>query len=225
MYSDARNWKWMVPGVLFAALLLLTRLFAIAPYQFLRWTGMVTAIAAVVCAIASVGNLIDYRRAQSVEMIERKRNAMARTPLSVELEAARGVSPEVAKILINERHRVWMLKSGVKVEGITPHSVLYGAPDVTEYFLQYFLESSSEKVVMPKRLLSEGRKNRFDPWGVVDEYTMYDRLIALLARQGKVQRWSEFDSYEWVEPWTPELVAEDYGIEIKSAEAEEVSQS
>lgn len=212
MMSDTRNWKWMVPGACFGLAILITRYLLLSPTDWVRWIAIVPGFITAMCGLASIGNFIDYRLDQSTTILERKRNAMSRTPLSVELESARGVSPEVAKILINERHRVWMMKSGVKSEGITPHSVLFGAPDVTEYFLQYFLEGSTEKSVMPKRLLSEGRKNRFDPWGVVDEYTMHDRLIALLARQGKVQRWSEFDSYEWIEPWTPALVAEDFGL-------------
>lgn len=210
--NDARNWKWMVPGAFFGLAILFTRFLLLSPNESARWFSVVPGFITVMCGLATIGNFYDYRREQAVRMLERRQSAMSRTPLSVELDASRGVSPEVAKILINERHRVWMMKSGVKSEGITPHSVLFGAPDVTEYFLQYFLESSTEKMVMPKRLLSDGRKNRFDPWGVVDEYTMYDRLIALLARQGKVRRWSEFDSYEWVEPWTPALVAEDFGL-------------
>lgn len=210
--NDARNWKWMVPGAGFGLAILITRYLLLSPPEWVRWLAVVSGGIAAMCAIATVGNFIDYRREQFTRMFERRQNALSHTPLAAELEAARGVSPEVSKIIINERHRVWMLKSGVKAEGYLPHSVLFGAPAVTEYFLQYFLEGSTEKSVMPKRVLSEGRKNRFDPWGVVDEYTMYDRLIALLARQGKVQRWSEFDSYEWIEPWTPALVADDFGL-------------
>lgn len=211
--SDPRNWKWMVPGIIFSVLMLMTRYLLQSPTDWVRGMGIVPGVAAMICAIAAIGNFIDYRREHEVSVFERRRRAMAFSALANELEGARGVSPESVKVLVNERHRVWMLKSGVKVDGIMPHSVLYGAPDVTDFFLQYFLEGSTEKSVMPKRVLSEGRKNRFDPWGAVDEYTMYDRLIALLERQGKVRRWSEFDSYEWIEPWSPELVAEDFGLE------------
>ena len=208
--SDVRNWKWMLPGAGFALALLLTRYFTLSQYEWVRSYAIVTWIIALLCGIASIGNYVDYRHDKSMSIFERKQSAISRTQLSVELEMSRGVSPDVAKILINERRRVWMMKSGVKVDGIAPHSVLYGAPDVTEYFLEYFLKSSTDKSVMPKRLLSDKRKNRFDPWGVVSEYTMYDHLIELLKVQGKVQRWSEFDIYEWVFPWTPELIAEDY---------------
>jgi hypothetical protein len=214
--SEARNRNWMMPGLFAIAMLLITRVLATAPY-WLPWLGWISFGGAVMLALMAIFNLYDLRRNQDMWFLERRQNALAHTPLATQIEAARGVSPEVTKIIINEWRRVWMLKSGVGDSG--PHSVLFGAPDVTEYFLQYFLESSTDKSVMPKRLLSEGRKNRFDPWGVVDEYTMYDRLIALLAKQGKVQRWSEYDNYEWVEPWTPALVAVDYGLEWKESES------
>ena len=213
MYSDARNWKWMVPGGGFGLAMLLTRSFLLSPFEWVRWLGFLSGIVAAMCGIAAIGNFVDYRRSQAVTMLERKRRAMSLTPLSAEIEAGRGVHPDIVKLLINERHRVWMMKSGVQSEGYAPHSVLYGAPDVTEYFLQYFLESSTDVTIMPKRVLVQGRKNRFDPWGAVEEYVMWDHLVALLVKQGKVQQWSEYQQYEWVDPWTPALVAEDFGLE------------
>jgi hypothetical protein len=215
MMIDTKNSKWFMPAFLAVLFMLITRALLLAPW-WMPWLGWLSGAGAVYAAMTAFYNLYDLRRGQDVWLLERRQNALAHTPLAARLDSARGVSPEVVKILINEERRVWMLKSGVNEQG--PHSVLYGAPDVTEFFLQYFLEGSTDKSVMPKRVLSEGRKNRFDPWGVVDEYTMYDKLIALLAKQGKVRRWSEFDQWEWVEPWTPALVAEDYGIELRKEE-------
>lgn len=220
MFTEAKNWKWMVPAVGLGVFLLLTRALLLSSFEGMRWFGLVPGLAAVVCGLAAIGNYIDYRRAQSLDVLERRKNALTQSQLSVELAAARGVHPEAVKTLINERHRVWMLKAGHVVEDATPHSVLYGAPEVTEFFLLYFLQHSSDVTVMPKRSLVDGRKNRFDPWGAVTEYVMYDKLISLLERQGKIQRWNEFSAYEWVDPWTPKLVAEDYGLEWEEAEEE-----
>lgn len=211
MLIDTRNSKWFVPAFLAVFFMLITRALWLAPW-WLPWLGWLSGAGAIYAVLTAVFNLIDLRRNQDMWFLERRQNALAHTPLVARIEASRGVNPEVVKIHVNEDRRVWMLKSGIDEHG--PHSVLYGAPDVTEYFLVYFLESSTEKSVMPKRVLSEGRKNRFDPWGVVDEYTMYDKLITLLVKQGKVRRWSEFDQWEWVEPWTPALVAADYGVEL-----------
>ena len=221
--SGARNWKWMVPGALFGLFLLITRSLLTSNIEWMRWLALVPGMVMAICAVATIGNFHDYRREQSITFLERQRNALSRTALTERITAARGVNPEIVKILINEERRVWMLKSGVSSDG--PHSVLYGAPDVTDFFLQYFLEGSTDEVVMPKRVLVDGRKNRFDPWGVVDEYTMYDRLIELLAKQGKIQRWSEFNHWEWVEPWTPQLVADDFGIEIRQEHEEDMNKN
>jgi hypothetical protein len=213
---DSRNSKWLIPSVWFCALLIAARWFLMLTFEAVRWLGWFAVFMAAICAVLAISNFIDYRRNQTVYFLERRQNALAHTALGAQIEAGRGVSPEVTKIIINEWRRVWMMKSGIVDSG--PHSVLYGAPDVTDSFLLFFLESCTDKVVMPKRLLVEGRKNRFDPWGAVDEYTMYDKLIALLSKQGKVQRWSQFDGYEWVEPWTPDLAAVDFGIELSKVE-------
>jgi hypothetical protein len=210
----ARNWKWMVPGVGFSIALLITNALLLAPFAWVRDLSYVSAMVMVICAIGSFFNLIDYRRAQAIAMLERKQNALSRTSLSVELEAGRGVHPESVKIILNERHRVWALRNGDLNAGVRAYDVLYHAPEVTIYFLEYFLKGSTERSVMPKRMLVEGRKNRFDPYGVVDEYTMYDRLVKLLVDQQKLHKWTEFDAlYEWIHPWTPKLVAAEWGLE------------
>lgn len=215
---NARNWKWMVPGVGVGLFLMLTRWFLLSPFEWVRWNAALTGLVAAVCAIAAVGNLIDYRRMQAVEAIERKQNALSRTPLSAELEAARGVHPDSVKRIFNERHRVWALRNGSLEAGIRAYDVLYHAPEVTIHFLEYFLRSSTEHSIMPKRMLVQGRKNRFDPYGAVEEYVMYDRLVNLLASQGKLHKWSEFQIYEWVDPWTPQLVADEWGLELEVEE-------
>ena len=215
---NARNWKWMVPACVVPLAMLATAGMMQSPAEFVRWLALVPGFVMIVCAIAAIGNLRIYQRAQWLEFLERKQNAMSRTQLSVQLEAARGVHPDSVKIVFNEHHRVWALRNGNLEAGIRSYDVLYHAPEVTSYFLQYFLNGSTERSVMPKRLLVQGRKNRFDPHGVVDEYTMYDRLVRLLVQQGKLHKWNEFDLYEWVHPWTPQLVAQEWGLELEEVE-------
>lgn len=215
MYSNARNWKWMVPAGGFGFLLLLTRMFLASPHEWVRWMAFPLGMVTAVCAIASVANFVDYRRAQAVEMLERKKSAMVTSQLARELEAARGVSPKVVELLMNEHNRAWMLRGGLLKSSDLRLDVLYEAPDVTASFLLFVLQSSTNAMVMPKRLLVEGRKNRFDPHGAVTEYAMYDKLMMVLEKHGKVMRYSEFENHQWVEPWTPALVAEDYGFVLE----------
>lgn len=201
------NWKWMGPAIA-----------AFAMFSLSRWTmtalhastlGWSLAFAGLLCALWGIGNYWDRRMEHTVEMLERRQNALSHTPLSAEIEAARGVHPDVARMIVNERKRAWLLR------GQGRYDLLYGAPTVTDIFVKYFLENSSAWTVMPKRLLSEGRKNRFDPMGAVSEYQMYDDLVAMLAREGKAHRWSEFNLWEWVKPWNPQSVADDLRIEIE----------
>jgi len=166
-----------------------------------------------VAALTAIGDYYDYRMSRNVNWLERKQNAMAITPFAQEMESARGVHPDTAAMLINERHRVWMLKSGQASEGIPPHSVLFDAPQVTDIFLMHFLKHSNKKTILPKRMLVDGRKNRFDPLGQVTEYEMYDRLVELLERKGMIRKYNDFQIHEFIFPWDPQLVAEDYGLE------------
>lgn len=210
---EPRNWKWMAPGGLFGLFLMSANILLKSANEWVGWFGMVLGLVAVICGIAAIGNYYDYRRAVGVEMFERLQNAKARTPESAKLEAAKGLSPEVYKLMVAQNNRVWMMKSGVREKGIVPYSVLYGAPSVSEFFLRFVLEHSTQTSLMPKNKLVEGRKNRFDPWGAVSEYQMYDDLLLLLASQNKVIKYSDYSPYEWVSPWTPQLVAEDFGLE------------
>jgi hypothetical protein len=208
----------MVPAVCVPVFMLITAWLLESPAWWIRWMALVPGFGMVVCAIAAIGNLIIYQRVQWLEFFERKQNALTRTQLSVQLEATRGVHPDSVKVIFNEHHRVWALRNGDLASGIRAYDVLYHAPEVTIHFLKYFLQGSTERSVMPKRLLVQGRKNRFDPYGVVDEYTMYDRLMALLISQGKLHKWNEFDLYEWVHPWSPQLVAKEWGLDLEEEE-------
>ncbi len=207
----------MVPAVVFGLVLLSANIFLQSANEWVQWLGWVAVLSAGVCGVATIGNYYDYRRAVGVEMFERTQAAKARTPESAKLEAARGLSPEIYRMMVAQNNRVWMMRSGVREKGIVPYSVLYGAPSVTEFFLRYVLEGSTEKTMMAKNRLVDGRKNRFDPWGAVTEYQMYDDLIDLLASQNKVVKYSDYSPYEWIHPWTPETVAADFGLEWEVA--------
>lgn len=221
---DRKNWKWMVPAVCAVMLFIFSRGLMLTAIDALWWMGVICIVSGLVCGIASVGNFIDYRAGKNVEFLERRQRALAQSQLATELEAARSVHPDSVRMILSERHRVWRLKSGVRDSGIMPHDVLYGAPDVTSFFLIYFLQNSSDVTVMPQHgFLVEGRKNRFDPFGAVDEYKMYKDLVALLERMGMIRKWSEFQPFEWVEPWNPALCAAEFGLEFgEQKEAQQV---
>lgn len=211
---EARNWKWMVPAVAAVVCFLLARpLLGVAKLDL--WMGWPLVFVGLIFGLAAVGNFVDYRRWSALRMLERRQMAVSQTPLSAELEAAKNVHPEVARMLINERKRAWMLR------GQGRYDVLFGAPTVTDIFVRYVLQNSSVSTVMPKRLLVDGRRNRFDPLGAVSEYEMYDDFVKLLVGEGKVHRWSEFSPWEWTPPWTPESVAEDFRLVLEDEQEDE----
>ena len=222
MDNYPKNWKWMVPGAFFPLFMLLTRSMFQSAREWVQWGGFVPGFIALLCAVAAVANFFIYLRDQNTSFIERKYYVLSQTSTAVELKNAQHVHPEVARMIFNERSRIWALKAGDPDVGIEPHSVLFDAQNVTDSFFIYFLKNSSNTRVMPQHgKLVEGRKKVFDPYGKVDEYTMYKDVINLLARKRIIVQWSEFGAWEWAHPWGPGLVAANWGFSLDEDEEAE----
>ena len=222
MDNYPKNWKWMVPGAFFPLFMLLTRSMFQSAREWVQWGGFVPGFIALLCAVAAVSNFFIYLRDQNTSFIERKYYVLSQTSTAIELKNAQHVHPEVARMIFNERSRIWALKAGDPDVGIEPHSVLFDAQNVTDSFFIYFLKNSSNIRVMPQHgKLVEGRKKVFDPYGKVDEYTMYRDVINLLARKHIIVQWSEFGAWEWAHPWGPGLVAANWGFSLEEDEKAE----
>lgn len=222
MDNYPKNWKWMVPGAFFPLFMLLTRSMFQSAREWVQWGGFVPGFIALLCAVAAVSNFFIYLRDQNTSFIERKYYVLSQTSTAIELKNAQHVHPEVARMIFNERSRIWALKAGDPDVGIDPHSVLFDAQNVTDSFFIYFLKNSSNTRVMPQHgKLVEGRKKVFDPYGKVDEYTMYKDVINLLARKRIIVQWSEFGAWEWAHPWGPALVAANWGFSLEEDEEAE----
>lgn len=213
MNAELKWWSWILPGLGVGLLFALILLLGNGAGEASRYCAGGLVVMMFVLVVQTISGYRAFYREIHVDQLERMRRAESITPLSTRLESARGVAPEVVKLFMAEQNRVWALRHGNQAAGMVPHSVLYHAPNVTDIFVKYFLESSSDVAVMPKRVLVEGRKNRFDPWGAVDEYRMYDEFVGLLASQGRIIRYGESDAYVWAPPWTRKMVAEDFALE------------
>lgn len=222
MSYELKPWSWLVPAVFVGLLFGLVLWLGTLPMPEVQYCAGGLVVVMLVLVVQAVSGYRAYFREIHVEQMERLKRAESLTALSMKLESARGVHPDVVKAFMSEENRVWALRHGNRALKMIPHSVLYRAPEVTDLFVDYFIKSSSDLALMPKRLLVEGRKNRFDPWGLVDEYTMYDRLVALLASEGKIIKYSEFEGYTWAPPWTRKMVAEDFAL-VWEEEGEEKS--
>lgn len=171
----------------------------------------------------TLGALLDgwmQFREQDVWVLQKRQEALSMTATGYTLRAAQGVHPEVIEQLFRDRARRWGLVSGTKSKDRNPYSVLIARPVVTDRFLVHFLRMSNQKTSMAKRLLSDGDK-RYDPAGIVTAYEMYDALQSLLEQEMKVTRpFGDNRPGYWLNDWTPETVAMDFGIRMDDYEYE-----
>ncbi len=159
-------------------------------------------------------------RETAVFELQGRQRALSMTTMSVTLEAARGVHPEVLAMVLGERARRWGLISGTKSKDKSPYSVLQARPNVTDRFVAHFLKMSNKTSYMPKRLLSDG-DTRFDPLGVVTAYEMYDAFESLLFEELKATRpFGQNKPGYWLAGWDPDTVAMDFGIDLNQYEYE-----
>jgi hypothetical protein len=157
-------------------------------------------------------------RERATDIFQARQRALAITSMGQLLEAAKGVHPEVLNQLFRDRARRWGLVSGTKSRDKSPYSVLIARPQVTDRFLAHVLKVSNETTIMSKRMLSDGDK-RFDPQGIVTAYEMYDALHSLLEAEMKLTRpYGPNKPGYWLNDWTPESVAADFGLNLDDYE-------
>ena len=74
-------------------------------------------------------------REVAVFELQGRQKALSMTTMSVTLEAAQSVHPEVLAMVLGERARRWGLISGTKSKDKSPYSVLQARPNVTDRFV------------------------------------------------------------------------------------------
>jgi hypothetical protein len=204
----------MVGGWLYLFWLLI-----LSPDEWVRGLAWVVLFFAVVSMIAATANYIVYFRHWQMEDYASHQAALSVTADSLMLEKAAGVHPETLRLLLGERSRAWMRRAGSEVPDREPYAVMYACPQVTEYFVRYFLINSSETKAMTVRgFLVEGRKKKFDPMGETDEYTMYHLFESVLIQNRMLTKPYNGTPGLWIPPWGPAEVAADLGIGLEEEE-------
>jgi len=216
--NEPRMWKWMVPSAGVFGLFTLSMTVAALSAQFPVFIQLGCQVGLfglmVICAAAGISGYRQYFHRQEAETLEIRQQALAITADSLLLEKAQGIHPQTLQILLAERNRVWMVVSGTVSPDNKPYTVLKAAPQVTDKFIEFFLDNSTSEQAMPKRMLVEGRKNMFDPSGQVDEYTMYDLFEQVLIQERKLTKpYGNIKPGMWIPPWSPVSVALDLGWE------------
>jgi len=201
--------SWMVYAVFFCALIAFNLwlgdqssefvycLYALWPLTFIAGWGMVR-------------NYRDYFKQRDIDMFSQHQAALAISPREKELEAAKGVHPETYKLLLGERDRVWRFIAGTKSPTGRPYAVLYADPDVTDSFVSYFLQMSTQENCMSKRDTSD-KDFSFDPRGTVSARVMYDKFVHVLYQETKCTTPFLDAPPLWLVGWGPETVAADLG--------------
>ncbi len=212
MDSGPRNWKWMVPGFFIVPAMLAFAWLLGSEFAWVRQAALVFLFAAALLALATIWNFIRYVVTWWNEEKIMLMHAANETADVLALRAANGVHPETLKMMHADRRRATRLISGTLAIDEQPYAVLNADPGITDYFVAYFLYHSTEKKVMSKHQLVDGRKKVFDPSGELTEYEMYDRLINHMVRMKMITRQAANDSSYWMNEWSPKAAAADLGI-------------
>lgn len=222
MFDRPRNWKWMVPAGAVAPLL----------WWWHDWdssggiwhdAAVVPLLLTIICGLAALMNLVLYVYHYFTEMYSEIRETQNRTPEVRMFEAAKSIHPDAIKALLVHRRTIWRIKY-VPLKDLVDW-ILDDAEIVHAGFVDFVLEHSSEKAIMPKRMLSEGSR-AFDPEQIVSDYEQYDALILLLQNKLMITTAYGNQAPQWLPPWTPTTVRHRFGLdETVGAEPEEMSEA
>lgn len=229
MYSEPRNWKWMVPAagvaVVPAAGWWMLQLMGEWGGVTVKCLAALTIPVALILLVQAASMYRAYYRSLAVSDLERQQTALSITAESVKLDAAKSVHPQTLELLLRDQARRWGLISATRSNSRKPYAVLFARPRVTEAFFVHFLKMSNGVTYMPISMLSEGDKS-WDPDGRVSAREMYEDVESLLHEEGKATRpMGKYKPGYWVAGWTPEKVAMDFKIDLEEWDYDNEEQS
>lgn len=218
--NNPRVWKFMVPGVA-AAVLLMLQMWVWANGK--PWMQSYCAYATVpVMVLLAVQCLVMfwayYLRMFNDEFIAR-RQAMSQTAETRLFEMARLMHPDTVKLLLMHRKTKWRIKEA-RVNELVDW-VLDADPRIRYELVEYVLVNSSAYAMMPLGRLSD-KSFQFDPDRLINDYDQYRAFHKLLMNRMMVTDALGNQAGQWIEPWNPELVARQFGIALTVEENEEL---
>ena len=210
--NNPRVWKFMVPGVGAAAVLMLQMWIGGSGKPWMQLycayaTVPVMILLAVQCVVMFWAY---YARIFNDEFVERRR-ALSTTAETKLFEMARMMHPETVKLLLMHRKTKWRIKEA-KVNELVDW-VLDADPRIRFEFVEYVLVNSNDYAMMPMGNLSD-KSFKFDPDRLVNDYDQYRAFHKLLMNRMMVTDALGNQAGQWIEPWNPELVARQFGIAL-----------
>jgi len=213
MEGEARNWKWMVPGLLVPLLFVLQMWIndyaGRAGLPFLLWCGCFTVPAMFIFAVqAAAGFRAYYRRLETDDLVARQR-ALNTTQATQIAEALRSLHPEAVRVLNRFGVRTqWQVKIDAERGG--RDWILLGT-NVHFGFIEYVLDNSTTSALFPMNQFSEGSR-QWDPDGLIEDREQYREFEGWLVSRLMVTRPYGNRVAQFLNPWTPELVKEVMGL-------------
>lgn len=207
MWTEYRNWKWMVPALLIAPCLVLWE--KAVEWGWGDWSVTFLA-AAVIFLIAMLVNGWVYVAHHWADVFSDIQSAQNATPEVRMFEAAKGMHPDAVNWLLLHRRSIWRIKY-VPLKDVVDW-IFDELPTVHAGFVDFVLDHSSFTSVMSKGLLSDGSK-QFDPEELVADRQQYDELITYMQMKLMCTKASGSSAPKWLPPWNPELVRHRFGLD------------
>ena len=218
--NNPRVWKFMLPGVGAAAVLMLQMWIWgngkpwMQEYCFYATVPVMILLAAQCLAMFWAY----YLRIFNDEFVERRR-ALSTTAETKLFEMARMMHPETVKLLLMHRKTKWRIKEA-KVNELVDW-VLDADPRIRFEFVEYVLVNSNQYAMMPMGRLSD-KSFQFDPDRLINDYEQYRAFHKLLMNRMMVTDALGNQAGQWIEPWNPELVARQFGIALVEDDSEQL---
>lgn len=225
MINEPRIYKWLSPAAGMVCLvplaLWINMLADRNGWAWLMWCNCAVVGLIPLLGIQAWAGFIAYYRRLEVNDYADKRSALTTTAETRLFEYARTMHPETVKLLLMHRRTKWRIKETALNDLVD--WVLDADPRIRYEFVEYVLENSNQYAMMPMNgYLSDGA-HEFDPDKLITDYEQYRGLHKILLNRAIVTEAFGNQPGQWIEPWTPELVARQFGIALKvDDEKEEV---
>lgn len=220
MFTEHRNWKWMVPA-------------AGIPLMIIIWNWMMEAelgdwgiLPLFIAGILVVAALINgwlYVQSHAAVIYAEFQLARNSTPEVRMFEAARGMHPDAVQALLIHRRAIWRIKY-LPFKDVADW-ILDEAPSVHAGFIDFILDHSNSVSVMSQHgILSQGSK-QFDPEGLVEDRQQYEDFILLMQQKLMCTEALGNQPPKWIPPWNPDLVRHRFGLDGDQYVVEEQSEA
>jgi len=219
MNDGPRAWKWMVPGVGIGGVLVMQLWINEYGSPWMAYCIYGTIPVMLILTAQSVAMFWAYYSELFTDQFVARRRAIATTAETQLFEMARLMHPETVRLLLTHRKTKWRIKEAKLNELVD--WVLDADPRIRVEFVEYVLGNSTQYAMMPMNGYLSDKAYTFNPDKLVTDYDQYRAFHKLLINRAMATDSLGSQPGQWIEPWTPELVARQFGIALVDEKAAE----